>query len=135
MESNTCAPATWIEEQALVGVRFVRGGRVVSHLELGLRGRICAESLREAVVQRLFQLRVQLVRWERAVEDRLDLHRLTLVEFDGGSLEPSRRGSIAAELRSLVHDLARAPQKSWPAETKAPKTAAIARLRVGVVAA
>ncbi|MCA9641338.1 MAG: hypothetical protein KC492_11610, partial [Myxococcales bacterium] len=102
MDSNTRAwkprPATWIEEQAQVGVRFVRGGRVVSHLELGLRDPLCAERLRDAVLSRLFQLRVQLVRWERAAEDSFDLHRLTLAEFDGGSLEPARRGNIAAEL-------------------------------------
>ncbi|MEZ4370365.1 MAG: hypothetical protein R3B07_06050 [Polyangiaceae bacterium] len=126
--------AAWIEEHALVGVRFVRGGRVVSHLELGVRERVCAERLREAVLARLFQLRVQLVRWERALEDSIELHRLALVEFDGASLEPSRRGSIAAELRALVQELMSAGSPSRVVSVSRP-VATVASIRAGVVAA
>lgn len=137
MQSNVRSvgsrPTSWIESQAPVGVRFVRGGRVVSHLELGVRESVCTERLRAAILERLFQLRVQLVRWERAVEDSLDLHRLILVEFDGASLEPSRRGSIAAELRGLVTELLGAvPSANVVHE---PLASNVAPLRVGIVAA
>lgn len=124
--------SSWIEQQAAVGVRFVRGGRVVSYLELGVREDLCSERLRDAVLQRLFQLRVQLVRWERAVEDSVDLHRLTLVEFDGGSLEANRRGSIASELRRLVLDLVGAGRVAQVSPTR---QGTVTSLRVGVAAA
>lgn len=93
----------WICRKQAVGVRYVRGGTVVSSLEIGILQPQAPRDLEAAVRERLFQLRVQLVGWEGSAARRgVLVQRLRVADFDGAPLSLSRKGRLAAELRDLA---------------------------------
>jgi hypothetical protein len=81
-------------------VRFVEGvGRILSELEIETVDRA---ELASVLTETLFNLRIQIVRFEVRQRARRLQARLAIVEFDGAHITPSRRAEVQAAVLSVI---------------------------------
>lgn len=83
-------------------IRFIEPEGLLSVLEL----EVPAEpDVRRPIYRALWSLRAQVARVESRAESRRAVHRLYLVDFDGGPLSQQRRLSIQAAIIALTEEV------------------------------
>ena len=97
-------------------VRFVETeSRILSRLDVSA---LAQPRLLRALTDALFNLRVQLVRYETRVSGERVRAQLYIVEFDGAPISPRRRSAVQA---AVMHAIEEARAEAHAPVTHAPR--------------